>query len=235
MKQPKLKIPENMRKVKLTLNKVNSLPVDIVTADNIISQNSKYVKCSIQTSEAIEQTDYFIFKSKHLVFKIKTRISNLNKRADFLVKRYEADFYCLRSILSLCYGQCFIPPLWPKEKEVTWDKKSIALRERTFSRFLRGIVRSKTLASHPLVYEFLKVDHHSVDRRNGMRNFSKELQNKEAMFQKMSTYYNKEKMSNGIYRITSVSNKISLKEDFTASLLDDRRKNHINFNEKKFV
>ena len=123
----------------------------------------------------MEQTDYFIFKSKNLVFKIKTRISNLHKSANYFVRRYESDFYLLRSILVLCFGQCFIPPLWPKDKEVTWDKRSIHLRERTFSRFLRGIIRSPVLISHPLVFEFFKTDHHLSDQRYGMRNFTKEL------------------------------------------------------------
>lgn len=112
-----------------------------------------------------------------------------------MVRRYEADFYTLRSILVLCFGQCFIPPLWPKDKLVTWDKKSIALRERTFARFLRGIVRSQPLASHPLVLEFLKTDHHQKGAETGMRNFSKELKQKEEEYKKMSSaYYQKDRM-----------------------------------------
>ena len=51
----------------------------------------------------------------------------------------------------------------------------------------------------------------------------------------MNSYYNKEKMSNGIYRITSTLPKISLKEDFTANLLDDKHVNQMNFNEREYV
>jgi hypothetical protein len=187
------------------------------------------------SSVAKEVTDYFIFKSKHLVFKIKTRVANLHRNASYVVRRFEGDFYTLRNILVLSYGQCFIPPLWPKDKEVTWDKRSISLRERTFSRFLRSIVRSPQLASHPIVFEFLKTDHHHTDPKNGMRYFSKELQAKEQEIIKMNSYYDKVKMSNGIYRITSTLPKISLKEDYTANLLADKQINQLNFNEKEYV
>ena len=51
----------------------------------------------------------------------------------------------------------------------------------------------------------------------------------------MSSYYVKQKMSNGVYRITTTKPKISLKEDFTADLLDDKNITMLNFNEKEFV
>lgn len=52
----------------------------------------------------------------------------------------------------------------------------------------------------------------------------------------MSSYYNREKMNNGIYRIASTLPQISIKEDFTANLLSDDAvvKHQINFNEKMF-
>ena len=52
-----------------------------------------------------------------------------------------------------------IPCLNPKNKEVTFDKRGISYREKFFSRFLRGIVRSEELRCHPFVLEFLKTDH----------------------------------------------------------------------------
>ena len=100
---------------------------------------------------------------------------------------------------------------------------------------MRGIVRSPILASHPLVSEFLKTDHSLRDKRFGIKNFSKELVNYEAGYVKMSSYYEKQKMANGVYRITSTKPKISLKEDFTADLLDDKNITMLNFNEKEFV
>ena len=42
-------------------------------------------------------------------------------------------------------------------------------------------------------------------------------------------------MNNGVYRITSTVPKISLKEDFTADLLNDKNITMLNFNEKEFV
>ena len=48
-------------------------------------------------------------------------------------------------------------------------------RSRNFARFMRGVVRSPDLASHPLVLEFLKIDHYSIDKKVGMKEFSKKL------------------------------------------------------------
>lgn len=52
----------------------------------------------------------------------------------------------------------------------------------------------------------------------------------------MSSHYNKIKIKNGIYRISSSKPQISIKEDFTVNLLSDDAivKNQINFNEKMF-
>jgi hypothetical protein len=125
----------------------------------------------------VEQTEYFIFRTKYLIFKLNSRLSSKDKSKsqNWVVRRYESDFYVLRSILSLCFGQCLIPVLTPTNKEATWDKKSITLRERSFSRFIRSVLRSKDLCSHPLVMEFLKTDHYLSDQKNGMRDFSKKL------------------------------------------------------------
>ena len=92
-----------------------------------------------------------------------------------MVKRFEADFYSIRNILNLSYGQCFIPPLCPTAKETLFDKKSMDNRKKSFSRFLRSILRSPELCSHPLVVEFLRVDHSKLDEKEGMKKFSKKL------------------------------------------------------------
>jgi len=60
-------------------------------------------------------------------------------------------------------------------KEATWDKKSLRARARTFSRFLRGVLRSPDLCNHHLVLEFFKIDHHKIDTKVGMKEFSKKL------------------------------------------------------------
>ena len=69
-------------------------------------------------------------------------------------------------------------------------------------------MRSPELASHPLVVEFLKIDHSKVDSKIGMKEFSKKLIQKEQELQKISSYYGKQKMQNGVYRVTSFRDKI---------------------------
>ena len=148
-----------------------------------------------------------------LVFKVKTKLGP----GEFLtVRRAESDFYSLRTILSLSFGQCFIPPLTPINKEATFSPKSIQQRERTFSRFLKGVVRSPDLCSHPLVLEFLKIDHHRVDRKNGLRDFSKRLAKQEQDLLKISgTYFNRAYMKNEIYRVASFDSSISIDDQFS--------------------
>lgn len=85
------------------------------------------------------------------------------------------DFYTLRNILALSYGQCFIPSLSPAVKEYLYQKRSLRSREKNFSRFLRGILRHAELSAHPFVKEFLQVDHHKKNRKDGMKDFSKRL------------------------------------------------------------
>lgn len=98
-----------------------------------------------------------------------------NLKLNWHVKRYETDFYLLRSILVQQYGQMFVPPLTPTAKETVFQPKTLQWRERWFSRFLRGVVRCHELLNHPLVTEFLKIDHHSIDSKLGMKDFSKKL------------------------------------------------------------
>jgi hypothetical protein len=94
-------------------------------------------------------------------------------------------------------------------------------REKSFSRYLRSILRSPELSSHPLVVEFLKTDHSKIDAKIGMREFSKKLIAKEQELQKISSYYGKQKMHNRIYRVTSFRDKISMLNDLNdRSLLD---------------
>lgn len=92
------------------------------------------------------------------------------------MNRYETDFYILRNILMLSFSQCFVAPLTPTNKEAIFDKKSLMLRERSFSRFLRGIIRCPEILNHPLVIEFLTVDH---KKPSEMKAFSKRLLNAE--------------------------------------------------------
>lgn len=73
----------------------------------------------------------------------------------------------------MTFGQCFIPPLTPTAKEANFDQKSLRNREKTFSRFLRGIVKSPEIASSSLVLQFLKIDHFAADPKNGLKEFSK--------------------------------------------------------------
>lgn len=110
-----------------------------------------------------------------MIFNINTKSRDKKSKLNWDIKRYEADFYLLRSILVQQYGQLFVPPLTPTAKESAYDKKTLLWRERWFSRFLRGIVRCRELLNHPLVVEFLKIDHHAIDNKVGMKDFTKKL------------------------------------------------------------
>jgi hypothetical protein len=46
---------------------------------------------------------------------------------------------------------------------------------RSFSRFLRSILRCQNLSSHEIVIEFLKINHHKIDNKIGMKEFSKKM------------------------------------------------------------
>lgn len=127
-----------------------------------------------------EQTEYFIFSSKLLKFEIITKIdAEASQQADklnFEVTRFETDFYVLRNILVLSFGQCLVPPLTPTTKETVFDKKSLALRERSFSRFLRGVIRCPELLNHDLVIEYL-TKQQTTDK--DLKEFSKKLLTRE--------------------------------------------------------
>jgi hypothetical protein len=195
---------EGMQKRKLTPNAIKETVVDIKTdQDTILARNWKKVKCSILHSKVQEQTDFFIFKSKLLVFKIQTKIKFRSEHMSFVVKRFESDFYCIRNILNLTYGQCFIPPLCPTAKETTFEKKSMDNRKRSFSRFIRSVLRSPELSSHPLLVEFLKEDHSRQEDKEGMKLFSKRLMKEEDDLKKITSYYGRQKMDNKIYRVAS--------------------------------
>jgi hypothetical protein len=100
-------------------------------------------------------------------------------------------------------------------------------------------LRSPELASHPLVVEFLKTDHSKVDPKIGMKEFSKKLIAKEQELTKISSYYGKQKINNGIYRVTSYRDKISMLNDLNdRSLLENyssRDSSQKGLDEKGFV
>ena len=128
------------------------------------------------TAKLNNKTLSTFFRSRVLVFKIDTRlITGDKKRQRWKVKRLENDFYLLRSILCYSFEQCFIPALAPQIPESNWDQKSIERRQKTFSRFLRGIIRHPDICTHPFVEEFVRVDHSKVNPQKGMKEFSKRL------------------------------------------------------------
>lgn len=152
--------PEKMKYCKLSLNKVNELPCDISFNENIFTKNLRDIRCTVTSSKLHQSTDYFVFKTKTLILTINTKVLG---KYEWTVSRQEQDFYILRNILSSTFGQCFIPPLLPLTKEQSFDNKSLRSRCKTFTRFLRSLLKSQYLCSHPMVLEFLKIDHHSID------------------------------------------------------------------------
>jgi len=59
------------------------------------------------------------------------------------------------------------------------------------------------LNKHPLLYEFLKVDHSILDCKKGIKNFSKKLLAILADLNKMNSFMTDNKMmQNGVYRIS---------------------------------
>ena len=67
-------------------------------------------------------------------------------------------------------------------------------------------MRSNELASHPLVVEFLKIDHSAIDNKIGMKEFSKKLTKEEDLLKKLNS--NKEKVNNRVFRVTSTKERI---------------------------
>lgn len=80
--------PDRMSKCKLSINKDKYMQVDIKTESTILVRNHRYLKCAIFSNEIFEQTDFFIFKTKMLIFSIHTRCTNSNA-VNWNTRRYE--------------------------------------------------------------------------------------------------------------------------------------------------
>ena len=89
-----------------------------------------------------------------------------------------------------------------------------------------------------MVTEFFKIDHHSIDSKLGMKEFTKKLQTHEQSLQKLAGFLSKQKMSNGIYRVTSYKDRINALRDFEGQyFIDDKieREAKKKFDEKQYV
>jgi hypothetical protein len=212
--------PERMRHCKLSLNSYKELEVDRKLESNLLTDEHMNVRCSVLSSHIDESKDYFVFRTKALIFTINSKIRGT--AVSWNVRRQEQDFYTLRGILVLSFGQCFIPPLLPTSKETNFDKKSLTNRQKSFTRFLRSVLKSKYLSSHPVLLEFLKIDHKKIDEKYGLKDFTKRLAFEETELTKKSGLFTKEILNNGIYKITAPQNSINLHEEFTANLFDKK-------------
>ena len=166
---------DEMEKFKLTINDHKYVAVCQKLKQSKFLRIHKHIKCHIKSCQVEEKKEYLIFRSKLLKFNIYIEVKNAHLykiKPEFSVFRYETDFYVLRNILVMSYSQCFVPPLTPATKESIFDKKSLMLRERSFSRFLRGIIRCPEILNHELVIEFLTFDH---KKDKEMKEFSKRL------------------------------------------------------------
>ena len=68
---------------------------------------------------------------------------------------------------------------------------------------------------HPLVYEFLQIDHEMVDPKWGLKNFQKKLIEELSNLKKLNSIFTSNKiMKNDIYRICESKNLIDLKSRF---------------------
>lgn len=228
-----------MEKHRFSLNQHKYIPVDMRNEEQgSVMKLHRHLKCSIVKSSVQDQTDFYFFRSKHILFEVNTRSKDKKSKLNWNVKRYEADFYLLRSILVQQYGQLLVPPLTPTAKETVYHQKTLLWRERWFSRFLRGVVRSHELLNHPLVIEFLKIDHHGIDSKLGMKDFTKKLQTHEQSLQKLTTFYSKQKMANHVYRVTSYKERILVARDFEGQeLLNEKleKSKRKRFDEKQYV
>jgi hypothetical protein len=65
---------DKMKLFKLTLNDCKFLKVDVQTSENILSQHTKSTKCTISSCHVTESTEFFVFKTKQLLFKINTSV-----------------------------------------------------------------------------------------------------------------------------------------------------------------
>lgn len=97
-------LKNKLKKNKFTLVKERYIPVDINLEKNIFSKPGLKIFCAITGSKVREQTNFGIFRNRVLVFKIKTKLQDGDKYKTWHVRRYENDFYLLRSILSLSFG-----------------------------------------------------------------------------------------------------------------------------------
>ena len=80
------------------------MPVDIKLDENILTKDEPKIKCAIRASKVREQTDYYIFRTRVLLFKVETKIRSKGKNQKWTVSRFENDFYSLRRILELTFG-----------------------------------------------------------------------------------------------------------------------------------
>ena len=90
-----------MAKSKQSPNKLKFLKVDknLAKNQNQLTANTKYTKCAIINSQIQEQYDFFVFKSKLLWFQVTTRVNDRDTKTakfNWVVKRYENDFYIIR-------------------------------------------------------------------------------------------------------------------------------------------
>lgn len=68
----------------------------------------------------------------------------------------------------------------------------------------------------------MKVDHYRENAKSGMEKFSAKLVNAEAELSKHSSFFNKDVISNGIYRVSTQEPKIYLNSDIRECLLDKK-------------
>lgn len=208
----------NMEKHKLTINASKYIPVDNRLTQSRLARHHKHLRCHISKHAIQEQVEYFIFTTKLLVLQITTKVVGIDAaevrlRPTYTVKRQETDFYILRNILTLSYSQCFVPPLTPTLKESLFDRKSLMMRERSFSRFLRGIIRSPEILNHPLVIDFLTIDHSKS--QTGLRDFSQTLLTEEQALLKAAQTAKRTSTDLPFnLRITSIRERITNEREF---------------------
>lgn len=79
--------PSLMRNHKLSLNKSKIIGADIKLEETILSQNARTSRCTVINSQVNESTDFFVFRTKQLVFTINTVIRGAD--VEWTVKRQE--------------------------------------------------------------------------------------------------------------------------------------------------
>jgi len=87
------------------------------------------------------------------------------------------------------------------------------MRERSFSRFLRGIIRSPEILNHPLVIDFLTIDHSKS--QTGLRDFSQTLLTEEQALLKAAQTAKRTSTDLPFnLRITSIRERITNEREF---------------------